>query len=421
MKLKTLVIIVAVLAILSGVVYVTNRPAPRPSDDPRVGTSLVSADLVEKAARVRITDQGKTVTVAKAADNSWQVATYHDFPADFSKLSNLIGDLTAAKVEQFVTARPEKLSRLEFKDTKIELLDASEKPLVSIVLGKSAEAGGRFVRFGDEQKAYRANLNVWLDTESKSWADSSLVPAKSEEIAKVEYSFADGSTIVAQRAKKEDAFTAENAPAGQRLKPEKVTSLLSTLTSLRFTETTEPSDANAVAAKENARTAKLTTFDGKTISVALGRKPEQKIIKPPAPKPDGSTGPAALGSVTELAKKDGDSAAQKSDADKAGATDVPAPAKLLEPETETIPAGPVFAFVSHSDGSAKINALMSKRAFQVGDWSFTSLPQKREEFFEAAPAPTPAPGATQPTTAGSDGTSGSSASPAPAPAEKPKS
>jgi len=66
---------------------------------------------------------------------------------------------------------------------------------------------------------------------------------------------------------------------------------------------TAPDDANANAAKANLRTFKLTTFDNKTLTIAMGRKPEEKKLKPPAATTDGKTGPAALGSVADLAKK----------------------------------------------------------------------------------------------------------------------
>ena len=69
----------------------------------------------------------------------------------------------------------------------------------------------------------------------------------------------------------------------------------------------------------------------------------------------------------------------------------PAPdAKLLTPEFETIPAGPVFVSIAHSDAAAPVNALMAKRAFQIADYTFTSLPQKSADLFEPAPPPAPA-------------------------------
>ena len=380
MKLKTLIVTVALLAALSAVVYFINRPAPRASSDPRVGEPLVPTSVVEKARRIEIRDQGKIVTLSETSAGSWRVANYHDFPADFQKLSSFVTDLAGARIEQFVTARPERLSRLEFKDTSVTFLDDAGHSLLQLTLGRNAEAGGRFIRFGEEGKGYRANLNAWLDTEPKNWANAALLPLKAEEVAKVEIGFTDGEPVVATRAKPDEAFTAENPPAGQHLKSERITSTLSSLANLRFTETTDKNDANAAAARDHLRTLKLTTFEGKTIRVAMGRKPEQKIVKAPAPKTDGSTGPAALGSVADLAKKDENA--------KDAATE-PAAAKLLEPETETIPAGPVFVFVSHSDAGASINDMMEKRAFQVGEWTLTGLPQTRAELFEPVP-PKPA-------------------------------
>ncbi|MEO5958572.1 MAG: DUF4340 domain-containing protein, partial [Opitutaceae bacterium] len=148
MKLRTLLIVVATLAALSIAVFFVSRPAPPPSPDSRIGQALVTQAAIEKAAKLRLSDQGKTVTLTRGSDGTWRVATYFDLPADFNKLSTFIGSLTEAKLERLVTSSADRIGRLEFKDTKIELLDASDKELWSITLGKTNETGGRFVRFG---------------------------------------------------------------------------------------------------------------------------------------------------------------------------------------------------------------------------------------------------------------------------------
>lgn len=387
MKLRTLALTVAILAALSAVAYFLNRPTPPPSADARVGQPLVDSATVEKSATIKLTDQGKTVTVARGADGTWRVATYFDLPADFEKLSRFTGELTNANLKRLVTSNPERIARLEFKDTKIELLDSTGKEQWSVLIGRTADTGGRYVRFGEEQKAFLADLNVWLDAESKNWADSRLLTLKPEDIAAIEIPLADGATVKVSRAKPEDAWSAEPTPSNQKLKTDRITSALTSLTSLRFTDTFAPADASATAAQQHLRTYKLTTFDGKTISVALGRKPEEKKLKPPAPSSDGKSGPAALGSITDLAKPEAKSensttTSQEKPSEEAGP-------KPLTPEYETIPAGPVFAFITHSDTAAPINALMQKRTFQIGDYVFTGLPQNASELFEAAPPPAP--------------------------------
>jgi hypothetical protein len=385
MKLKTLIVSVVVLALISAAVFVARRPGPPPSKDPRVGQTLVDRSTVEKASQLKISDQGKSVSLTRQPDGTWKDTSYYDLPADFSKLSTFVGNLTDAKLDRLVTSNPERINRLEFKDTKIELLDGSNKPIWSITLGKNAETGGgRFVRFGDEQKAYLASLNAWIDTDPKSWAKAELIEVKPEDVAKVEVGFApeaDKSApapITLSRAKKDDAWTADKTPANEKVKADRVSSLLSSLGSIRFNETTDLNDANAAAAKAHERLFKLTTFDGKTYTIAMGRKPEEKKLKPPT---EGKTGPAALGKMADLAKKDADK--------KPGEKEEPA--KPVAPEFETIPAGPVFVSITSSDAAAPINALMQKRAFEVADYVFTGLPQKPDELFEAAPPPPPKP------------------------------
>jgi hypothetical protein len=271
-----------------------------------------------------------------------------------------------------------------------------------LTLGKDAEGGGRFVRFDDEKKGYLANLNLFIDATAKNWVDTLLLDLKPDEIAEVEIAFGDGAPVTASRAKKGEAWAAEKAPAGQRIKSDQITSLLSSFTNLRFQDTSAPNDANVEAARKHSRTVKLTTFDHKTIRVEIGRKPEErKVIE--APKADVKGQPAAAAGQKPALGNEGSPAAQGEPATPLAAVApaagteinpsnatpanpaVPPSAKPDEPKTETIPAGPVYAFITSSDPGATINALMAKRAFQIFDSNFTGLPQKREELFEPVP------------------------------------
>lgn len=381
MKIKSLIVTVLVLAALSIAVFIARRPAPPAAADARINQSLVDSAAIDKAAKLRLSDAGKTVDLVRQADGTWRVPSYYDLPADFSKLSGFVANLTEAKIQRLVTSAPDRIARLEFKDTKVELLDAADKPVFSATLGKNAEVGGgRYVKFGAEAKAYLVNLSAFLDTEAKNWANAELLNLKADDIARIEIPFAEGGPIVVSRAKKEDPWTADKTPAGQRIKADKIATVLSSVGNIRFSDSTAPDDANAVVAKANLRSFKVTTFDNKSVTVALGRKPEEKKLKPLAPAADGKTGPGALGSVADLTKKEEPAKDGK-----------PADGKPLAPEFETIPAGPVFAFVAHSDAAAPVNAAMQKRAYQISDYTFTGLPQKADELFEPVPAAAPAP------------------------------
>jgi len=374
MKLKSLFLIVLALAAISVAVYVVRRPAADVKTDSRIGQRLTDGVMIDQTATLGITDQGKSVNLVRQTDGSWRVASYFDLPADFQKLSTFVTALTDAKIQRLVTTNAGRLARLDFNGAKIELTDKAGKEMWSVDLGKTAESGGRYIRYGTEQKAYLADFSAWLDTEPKNWADSHILNLKPEEIARVEISWDKdaGDNVILTRAKKEDSWSATQTPAGQRINAGVMTSLLSSLTTLRFTDTTELADSQVIAAKEHERAVKLTTFDGKHYAVAMGRKPEEKKLKPPAAASE---------------KKEDATAASGPQA--AGAAQPESPATPPKPEYETIPAGPVYAFVSTGNESSPVDVLMRKRAFQIADYSFTSLPQTPESLFEAIPAPAP--------------------------------
>ena len=362
MKIRTLAVTVALLAALSVVAYLSNRPQAAPSADPRVGKALLDAGTASKAAGLAVSDQGKKVELARAPDGSWRVQSYYDLPADFDKISRLVQDLNEAKVDRFVTASPDRLSHLEFKDSRIALSDSGGREIWSLTLGKSSDTGsGRFIRFGGEPRAFFSGMHVWLDTDAKGWANAQLVDVKQDDVTRIEIPFDTGAVVVS-RAKKDAPWAAADAPADRKLLPEKVSSLLSTLSSLRFSDTADTKDASAAEARSHMRTFRLTTFGGTTLAVSLGRKPEEKKLRPPVPD--------AKEPLASIAK----------------APDGGPEAKPITPEFDTVPAGPVFAEVSSSDPRAAVNLLMKRRAFQVDEYVFTALPQKADELFEAQKA-----------------------------------
>jgi hypothetical protein len=261
------------------------------------------------------------------------------------------------------------MARLEFAGSKIEFDDASGRSLWTVEVGKNADPGGRFVRFSPD-RAYLASLNAWLDTDAKNWADAVLCPIKGDNVARLEIPFDPGGPIVLSRAKKDDPWTADRTPAGRRVNADKVGSVIGALDSLRFSETRDAAEPEAASAKRHLRTFKLTTFDGKTYTIALGRNPEERKLKPSEAKAGPASGaPAAVGKQ----------APEK-------------PAEPPKPEYETIPAGPVYFWIASPDGSAAVDALMKRRTFQMDDYAFTDLPQRPEDIFEPAPAPPPPTG-----------------------------
>ncbi len=424
MKLKPLLVAVILLAALALVAYLLRRPPAAAPPDARVGRPVLDPAAVERAARIELADQGKRVEIARR-DASWLVSSYYDLPADLTKLSQLVDDLSRAKIDRLVTRDPSRLERLGFKDTAVTLTDAAGHPVWKLTLGKDADSGGRFLRYDDEPQGYLASLAVYLDTDPKSWADSQLVNLKADDIAAIEVDFPEGKPVTVTRATKDDPWKAENPPAGMRLKEDRINALLSSFANLRFQDTADPTAPDVEAARLRRRTVRLTTFAHQTFTIELGRRPApepetrrteaqstedrgQSAMKPEPPKPgteaQGIQIPKAEAQKTEpqgTENRAQESAAggPKTTAPSAGTAGPEASTQNPEPKTQNPtapapatpavppPAGPVYAFVTSSDAAAPVNALMKRRAFQIFDWVFNDLPKKPDEFFEAAPAP----------------------------------
>jgi hypothetical protein len=328
MKVKTLALVVVILALLSAAVTWFNRPPPPPAADPRVGQPLIDSATIDAAAGFRLTDQGRTLLLVRAPDASWLDASYHGLPADLAKLSSFAGELTDGKIQRLVTSNPERIERLGFENTKIEFLDSKGAAIWTLIVGKNAETGGRFVRFGDEPKAYLTNTSPWLDMESKDWADTILTEFTPGTIASIELSFASDPAVSLSRPRANAPWTSASTPAGKRVRPETVNTILAPLCSLHFTDTTDSADRRAISARSHARVITLTTFDGKSYVFSLGSVPDKK--SPATPKP-------------------------------------------------------VFAFINSSDTKAPINAMMRQCAFEIEAATLTTLPSKPSDLFETAP------------------------------------
>ncbi|WP_221029842.1 DUF4340 domain-containing protein [Actomonas aquatica] len=364
MNLKTLSLAVIVLALLAGAAAFFNRPTPPPDADPRVDQALLDASTANGTTELSLTQNSNTVTLRHdASTDTWRVSSYHDLPANVTKLRTFVQSLTDAKIQRVVTRNPERAARLELDTASIELT-TTDGSTWSVDLGKNAERGGRYLRFDDapDAPAYLADFSGYLDTTAKNWADTKLTSLDRDDIATMTITFADEAPITLTRESATADWTAADLPGDQQVKVGAISSLLSAATNLRFTAVTAPDVPDAIEAGANSRTLTFTTFDGETLTLNLGRRPEKTVVKAPEP-----TNPADL--VTEATTATAPESADE----------------VLENLTETLPAGPTYATVTGPATLAPLASYQSTLAFQIGDYTYTSLPATHEALLESNP------------------------------------
>lgn len=348
MKLKTLAIIVAILTGVSILSWIFEGGAKAPETDARIGTPLVDVPTIEKTTSVFIRANGSEVTLKSApdGDSEWLVHEYHDLPVDFTKLSTLVQNLRDAKVVRFASANADRIAKMDFGATDIELRDEAGEKLLAIELGRTLSSGGRFAKFSGEDKAYLVSLEARLDTTPKNWANSALVPVEETSVTRFEIGFQSDEPLVVTRENGTSPWVSEGLAEGATLNTGAVNSLLRQVTGLRFTETADPESEKVVAARNHSRAFTLGLADGSSYTIVIGREPA-----PPPPPPEPTDG------ETE-------------------ATTPPAPK-----------AGPVYVFVESSGGDDDFNSRMKKRGYQVSDWTFTGMADNRSALINPAPPP----------------------------------
>lgn len=365
MKVKSLALAVAGLAVVTAAVWFLKRDNNSgPAADARIGQTLLDSATVAKIGGLHLRSDGNEVTLTgidPAGMSAGVVKEYHDLPADYTKFVRLIDDLTKdeAKITRMVASSPERLEKLGFDGDHIELRDKDGKAIWTLHLGNSPTSGGKFVKFGDESKAYLSGFSAWLDTSAKGWADAALIPGtKADDVVGIQARFPDGGTLTATRVDGKGVWKSQDLADGETLKDSELGSLASKLTGLRFTDTREPESLETIAGRPTARTYTITLADGRTYTITASQRQD------PAPAP---AEPPAEGATP------------------------PAP-----------PPQPADVYVQSSRAEDRVNALMKQRSFQVADWTFTGLPASRDALVNVVPAATAAPATSESSTPPTD-------------------
>jgi hypothetical protein len=348
MKIKTLSIFVLVLAVLSAITWFIKRPTPPPGLDSRTGQALITRDTLAAARSITLKDDGEEVTLTAGEDGgNWLVSDYYDFPVDFTKLSSLADNLRNAKIVRLVTRNPERMERLDFGTSTITIDTGGAIPALNLDVGKTSDNGGRFVRFENEEKAYLADLSLYLDATPKNWAQSQLLKFQTVDVARLTVGFPDSEdALTIARSDATAAWEVESGQENGGVKSNDLSTLINRFSTLRYTDTDEVGSEEATLARDHSRRLSIELFDGTVYNVDLGRRPAPPAEEGPPEDPAAESAP------------------------------VPKP-------------GPVYVFIESNRGDAQINELMNKRSFKISEYTFTSLPSDAQALLEPLPEPEP--------------------------------
>jgi hypothetical protein len=156
MNRKQLTLLIVVGAVLSGLGWVAwqKQQAPYKESTQKMGNKILPNFAIDEVEQL-IIKQPKAELVLAKKDELWVVKQRNDYPADFSKLSELVRKFGEAKVAKPVKTGASRLPLLELVPpdkgggTLVEFKDKSGKSLGSVLLGaKSMKQSGSDSPFG---------------------------------------------------------------------------------------------------------------------------------------------------------------------------------------------------------------------------------------------------------------------------------
>jgi Domain of unknown function (DUF4340) len=265
-------VILAIVAIASG-----DRGVSRAAPGERALPAL--AAKLGEVGSVGIKRNALSLTFVRDGDN-WFVAEKGNYPAAAGKVRQIVLAMADAVLVEPKTQKAEFYPRLDVEDpgngksTLVTLKDKSGGTLAEMIIGKrrydrlGTGTDGIYVRKLGDTQAWLARGSLEFSDQLSSWLDRRILDIPEKRIAKATLTQADGTMLVISRAKPEDKFMVEGAPADAKFKSETTTSEPAMALETLDLDDVKPG-AEMPLPDKDVVAASFTTFDGLTVDVRL--------------------------------------------------------------------------------------------------------------------------------------------------------
>jgi len=294
MKVKTLVILLIVLAALAGVgVLVLMQHAPGKGRR-ELGAPLMKGFPVNDIASVTILETvGDGVKLVKVGTR-WVVKNRFGYPADFSKITGFVRKVMDAKVGRKFEASQGALKRLHLKDPEdkgarndekgvsIIFKDSKGKTLARLIFGKAMKGGqegifpeGQYVMLDNQKTVYLIDKQFeGLAKTPSEWIKKDLINVKAPDIREISCLEPDGKTIsyAFRRPEKGKDLAPLHLPPGKKIKRSSVNRLAGALSSLRIEDVLDPVQDERSIGMEHSSKLEYRLFDGMIYDLYPGKQ-----------------------------------------------------------------------------------------------------------------------------------------------------
>ena len=290
MSARIALILVVLLAVLGGgaLLYQYQERTRRPDNVATLGRTLFKDLKAAQIAAIRIVEPKETLTVRRK-DERWVIAERADFPADLARVREFVLKVIGLKVGQSEPLGEKDRARLNLDDpgknretagTRVEFLDAGEKPLGAFLVGRKyfkrevenpdkAIADGRWVALPAEAgTAFLVGDPLTQATaKSAEWVDRTSFQVEKVKTLQVRYPEGDGWRI--ERAADNADWRLDGAKPGEKLDTSRANAASYSLQLLEVADVA-PKDAPDTGL-DKPTSIDATTLDGASYAIKVGK------------------------------------------------------------------------------------------------------------------------------------------------------
>lgn len=293
MNAKQFVKLFIVLLLVGGVGWLVLRQQQKgwKQSESALGGKVLPDFPLNEVTSITIKDADGELTVAKH-DEIWTVQDRSNYPADFSKIGDLLQSVWDLKIAQKIEAGPKQHGRFQLippgegeKTGTLLTFGSKDKPEVaSLLLGKPNEPqsssptqfrvpAGRFVLAGGENVIVVSETFSSVEADPKSWLDKDFFKVEKLQSAKVDHPEESDSWHIFRDKDGED-MKLDGLAEDEELDSTKTYGLKNILSSPSFSDIVDPKATDEVTEMNWPISATLKTFDGFTYVVKIGKPDE---------------------------------------------------------------------------------------------------------------------------------------------------
>jgi hypothetical protein len=396
MKLKSLLILLVIAAVLAGLSTLVLRS--KKNEQAKIDALLLPDLPVNQVARMTITDAESKVVLVKGSD-VWQVESRFGYPADFGQITDFVRKFSKLKIGRRFEGSPETLARLQLVDptssktvskeqasketaseqapsqksgTRVQLADKDGKQIAAYILGsvRSADSGsgGQYLRQVDSNTVYLVDQSFrFLKKKPSEWLQKDLMNIKETEVRQVTCypAGADKPRFTVSRPEKGQPAVLLEVPKDRKADPVKVEQLVGALAPLKIKDIVGQRQTPAPAMEDGLHLT-YALYNGQQIDLFPRKVGEGDQVRyeltafatyhapPPAD--------AAAKTAAQTTEKAPDKEATADNAPKASAATDQDKAKEKTPTAEEVQAL-----------TADLSAKLSGWTFSIEEWQWKSL------------------------------------------------